>query len=109
MSPGRRARGWRAGGRRPHHRAVRRTFRRTLALGLTLATLSVGTAACGGGDDVQGRQEPDLSEVESQVAQLRLEVQTLRREVQSLREAVPTTTTLAATDAAPATTTTRPG
>ena len=70
--------------------------RRIVAIGLTVAGLALGLAACGDGD-TQGRQDPDLSDVESQVAQLRLEVQSLRRELQALRESVPTTTTLPTT------------
>lgn len=70
----------------------RAALRRSVLLVAALGVLGMGTTACSDGD-TQGRQDPDLNEVESQVAQLRLEVQSLRREVQSLRDAVPTTTT----------------
>jgi prefoldin subunit 5 len=63
-----------------------------------VAVLAFGAAGCGGGD-TQGRQESDLTDVESQVAQLRLEVQSLRREVQSLRDIVSPSTTVPETTA----------
>jgi hypothetical protein len=84
--------GWRGGPRRADDRSVRSIVRRSL-VAVALAALALGAAACGSGGDTQGRQEPELSDVEAQVAQLRLEVQSLRQEVKSLRESVPTTTT----------------
>ena len=63
-------------------------------MALTLLALAAGTTACGSGD-TQGRKDPDLSDVEAQVAQLRLEVQTLRKELAALADSVVTTTTTA--------------
>lgn len=93
---GRRARwrGWWCGA---HDRPVSRSVPRRARILIALAVLPL--AACSGGDR-QGRQEPDLGELEAQIAQLRLEVQSLRREVGRLRTAVDpvtgsvTTTTL---------------
>lgn len=59
---------------------------------IALGTCAVGLVACGGGD-AQGRQEPELREVESQVSRLRLEVQNLRRELATLRAQVGAVTT----------------
>lgn len=87
--------GWHRAPRRAHDRLVRIPARRRL-VAVGLVTLALGAGACGGGGDTQGRKEPELSDVEAQVAQLRLEVQSLRREVQTLRDAVPTTTTTTA-------------
>lgn len=80
-----------AGGATGARSRSRRPITALGSLALVVA-LTVGAAACGGGD-TQGRQEPELSEVEAQVAQLRLEVQSLRRELAELQAT--TTTTLA--------------
>ncbi|MFM8305480.1 MAG: hypothetical protein ACKOA9_14505 [Actinomycetota bacterium] len=77
------------GGGRPT--APRRSLGRRVCGALAVVTLAVGVTACGGGD-TQGQQDPDLEEVEAQVAQLRLEVQTLRRELAALADTAVTTT-----------------
>lgn len=85
--------GWRRGYRVPQDRPMgTHRVRRRVLLGVTVAALALGATACGGGDS-QGRQDSELRDVESQVAQLRLEVRSLRQQVQALRESVPTTTT----------------
>lgn len=100
--------GWRVDGRAAHHRVVQQTPRRIAVVALVLGSIAFGASACGGGD-TQGRKEPDLNDVESQVAQLRLEVQTLRQEVRSLQESVvPTTTGIEALPLEPTATTTTP-
>jgi len=88
--------GWRRRAPLPHHHPVhRRRLRRGALVALTLLALAAGTTACGGSGDTQGRKDPDLSDVEAQVAQLRLEVQTLRKELAALADSVVTTTTTA--------------
>jgi hypothetical protein len=87
---------------------VRATLPRRLALTVALAGCLVGMAACSNGG-TQGRQEPDVAEVEAQVAQLRLEVQNLRREIATLRDQVGTVTTTAPAEVTATTTVTRAG
>lgn len=74
-----------------------RPVRRALAAVVVCAGLVVALGACSDGDS-QGRQGPELRDLESKVSQLRLEVQHLREEVQSLRDevasVVPTTGSL---------------
>ena len=84
--------GWRGRPAGAHHRGVRATLPRRLAVTVALTACLLGLAACSNGD-TQGRQEPDVAEVEAQVAQLRLEVQNLRREIATLRDQVGTVTT----------------
>ena len=78
---------WRAGAASAQDRHVGRAVLATLAT----VTIVIGATACSE-NDAQGRQAPDLIELESQVAQLRLEVQNLREEVRSLREELATST-----------------
>ena len=95
--------GWRDEAPRAHHRHVSTSWVRRVLVVLALGSIGFGAAACGGGD-AQGRRDPDLSEVESQVAQLRLEVQSLRREIAALREEVATVTTTLPEDSTTSTT-----
>ncbi|GMU78584.1 MAG: hypothetical protein AMXMBFR46_13790 [Acidimicrobiia bacterium] len=74
-------------------------------MGLVAVALAVGASACGN-DGTRGRQQADLDEVESQVAQLRLEVQNLRRELDSLRDDVESSTTTSVPPGATSPTTT---